>query len=170
MPSTDLAIALADIARILQSKNMENLDWLGIGPGQKRILFVVIRAPGIKQAAISQRLGIHKSVISRAVKVLVKAGYIRRKLRFGKREARPLFPTRMAIALMKHIESLSDSLEKEMTSGFSDQEVAQLKKQLQRVMHNLSCQPRKTSPKITALGFQSVLPSKLPSKFPSVDL
>jgi len=140
MPPFLFADALRNLGREIQSQTTLRLDWVGLGPSQKDILFLVAQTPGITQAAVSHRLGLHKSVISRAVAALRRAGYLQEKcLKSGSRE-RGLLPTRMAATLRRTISASTSEVEVQLTEGFSRQELDQFKLYIQRAQMNLARQ------------------------------
>ena len=141
MPPFEYAPALADLGRIVSAKCLEYLEWVALGPGQKKVLFLVLGAPGISQAAVSHTLGTHKSVISRAVKALIQARYISRRSAPDGPETRSLYPTRMAVVLKKQISVSTDEVEEQLTVGFLAEELVDFRKYIQRAKHNLSRQP-----------------------------
>jgi len=140
MPPFEYSTALAVLARKIHHTGISELQCLGLGPGQLRVLFAVLRAPGIQQSGIARNLGINKSVVSRAVKVLLEAGYLKAKFAPGCYEARVLIPTRMAIALKNLIDTALKDLDERLTYGFSDEELTDLKLYMQRMEANLGRQ------------------------------
>jgi MarR family transcriptional regulator for hemolysin len=146
-PSTFTSTLVA-LARIIQTTGSENLTCVGLGNGQVKVLFAVIRTPGIQQSALCLNLSLNKSVISRAVKILVKAGYLKRKLQPGKSKARGLVPTRMALALGNYMESCLDDLENRLTEGFSPQERTDFLEYIQRAQANLQRPPQGLIPQL----------------------
>ena len=128
--------ALTNLARLIHNRNTENLTWLGLGSGQLAVLRTIHEAPGIRQNAISEKLGLHKSVVSRAVKSLTRAGYLKKNI-----PQRGLWPTRQDLALRKCQENSYLEAEDRLTAGFSPEELSRFKEYLQRATAYLGRQP-----------------------------
>ena len=43
----EFGAALSDLARIIQNNRVMNLEYLGLGSGQKAVLSLILKAPGI---------------------------------------------------------------------------------------------------------------------------
>ena len=141
MQSFDLGKALANLGRIIHAKYSEDLEPLGLGSGQMRVLLLVMDAPGIGQTAICENLKINKSVTSRSLKTLVMAGFLRKNRSFGRLK---YFPSKLALALEKQIRSTSEQLATQLSNGFSDEELDSFKVYIQRAKANLERPPAET--------------------------
>ena len=137
MPTFTFGTALTDLAKKIHSTNADNFSCIGLGSGQKRVLFTVLDTPGITGQAIAHYLGIDKSVVSRAVKALILAGYVKKS---AGREKRSIYPTRMAATMGKFAALVLDDIESRLTEGFSDEELAAFKLSIQRISLNLNRQ------------------------------
>lgn len=146
MPPFTYCSALTNLARLIHNLNNENLAWLGLGSGQIAVLKTIHESPGISQNAIGEKLGLHKSVVSRAVKALTLAGYIKISPPARGFSYRSLLPTRQDIKLRQCQERSFAVAENRLTARFSADELARFKEYLLRATAYLDSQPTEPKP------------------------
>jgi DNA-binding MarR family transcriptional regulator len=130
---------ITNLARLIHKRTSENLEWLGLGSGQLAVLRTIREAPGIHQVTIAQRLGVNKSVVSRAVKALTRAGYITRA--HPDSGLRGLVPSRQDLLLGRRQEKCVREIEDLLRKGFSAEELEVFEDFLQRATRRLGAAP-----------------------------
>lgn len=133
--------ALTLLARLIHRHNTTNLSWLGLGSGQLAALRVIHQIPGIGQAALTDRLGLHKSVVSRLIKGLIRAGYVVRTATPESPRRLGLWPTRHDFALRQCQESSYQEAETRLTAEFSTEELAHFRQFIHRAAGRMASAP-----------------------------
>ncbi|PKG22047.1 MarR family winged helix-turn-helix transcriptional regulator [Niallia nealsonii] len=105
---------------------------LGNG-GQYAFFKKILGQPGINQDELTSVLKFDKATTARAVKQLVEAGYIEKKIDKQDRRSNNLYPTAKAIDIYPAIQRVLENLNEEITKNFTEEEEMQLIRLLQKV-------------------------------------
>lgn len=132
MPALRLAFRFESIANTYRARYLKELTALGLGPGQSRILEFVLDNPGVRQSVITNTLQLHKSVVSRSLKSMERYGYVVRR-------NHRVRATRLAGALRRLRNQLTEDLDDLLLRGFDGNETRELASYLRRVEMNLLC-------------------------------
>lgn len=141
MHEARLLSALRLAARRLQALENSTAAALGCGPGQARILALILQAPGVTAAAVQRHLGLDRATVSRAVRALAGRGLLRQEPRRFEGRCLGLHPTPAARALAPLPERRTAALAQLVAGGLSDGEIAVLDSLLRRVAANLAAGP-----------------------------
>lgn len=110
------------------------LRLFGVGLNEWRVLAALVSEPGVRASVIADQVVLNKSVVSRSVKVLEDAGFLRIDLGKGKRD---LYVTPKGKALYDKILRVSQQREEALMEGFSEDEKLELCTLLSRMQENL---------------------------------
>lgn len=105
-----------------------------LGINEWRSLSVVFLVPGCTASTIVERIGIHKTVVSRSVRALESKKYVNVKLRSGRQT---LHLTPSGERIYHQIAEIALERAKHLLSGFSATEATMLKSLLARLVSNL---------------------------------
>lgn len=133
MEDVPLLPALRLVARRLQSLENTESPSLGCGPGQARILELVLRAPGITATMVQEHLGLDRTTVSQAVRALADRGLLRREPCWYDGRILGLHPTAPAHTLAPQLERQTATLARLVARGLTDEEIARLDALLGRV-------------------------------------
>lgn len=100
-------------------------------------ILVICENPGISQEEISERLKIDKGPVARTVKQFELDGYVTRTVSPEDKRQYQLYPTEKALALYRKLHGTAMESEERLTRGFTEEERAQLKRLLDKVIRNL---------------------------------
>ncbi|MFO7609629.1 MAG: MarR family transcriptional regulator [Candidatus Krumholzibacteriia bacterium] len=142
MHNVPLLPALRRVARRLQSLENTESPSLGCGPGQARILELVLRAPGITATTVQEYLGLDRTTVSQAVRALVDRGLLRRERCWYDGRILGLHPTAQAQTLAPLLEQQTAVLAQLVGRGLADDEIALLDALLERVAAALGAELR----------------------------
>lgn len=109
----------------LINENMDRLIALklenyGINQGQFEYFLMIFMYPGINQLALAERKFVSKASVTKAIKILEKDGFVKRKRDEGDRRSFLLYLTDKGEQITDDLMSIKNRLEKELFNGFSD--------------------------------------------------
>lgn len=112
------------------------LQPFGISYGSLAFLMVLFHHDGIHQEEISRKLSIDKATTARAIQKLVELGYINRVVDQSDRRAYQIFLTAKGEALKPELKRLSREWAACLTDGFTDTEIEQSFRLLEKMSQN----------------------------------
>ena len=137
-PRRQVSLRLTIIAR-LQRNNFDRLvTELNVTRSQWAMIAVVARYPGSTQRTIAEYLEMSEASAGRLIDRLCADGLLERRDRRDDRRARSVFVTDAAHPLLDKLGLIAAEAEGRMFSGFSDEEVTQLRDYLSRIYDNVS--------------------------------
>ena len=137
-PRRQVSLRLTVIAR-LQRNNFDRLvTELNVTRSQWAMIAVVARYPGSTQRTIAEYLEMSEASAGRLIDRLCADGLLERRDRRDDRRARSVFVTDAAHPLLDKLGLIAAEAEGRMFSGFSDEEVTQLRDYLSRIYDNVS--------------------------------
>jgi DNA-binding MarR family transcriptional regulator len=105
----------------------------GIGVNEWRILGELSNIPGATAARAGRDLGVNKAIVSRSIATLLEKGLI---VQEAAGRARRLYLTGAGAALFDAVKPVAGTREQLLLDGFTEQEVAQLRAALVRMVAN----------------------------------
>lgn len=121
-------------AQVLLNKKLEGLD---IKSGQHDFMYVIYNSEGISQKDLSERLKIGKATTAKAVKSLVKSGYITRERDNEDKRFYKLYPTEKGREIGPLINSTFAEIREIYSKGFTDEECNVVIKALEQILNNI---------------------------------
>jgi DNA-binding MarR family transcriptional regulator len=109
----------------------------GLGPGQLYVLLTVAFNEGLCQKEIARKLMIEKATIAKAVKTLVKVGYVRTETDPADRRHMKVFLSDRGHAAMPSILPFLDEMHQTILKGLSNQEIEIVYRLMNRMNLNL---------------------------------
>ena len=109
----------------------------GIGPGLLYILIETACHEGLCQKEIAQRLMIEKATVAKAVKTLIKVGYIRTESDPADKRQTKVFLSEKGREIMPSIHEFLDEMNQSILSGFSPLEIHMAYALIKRMNQNL---------------------------------
>jgi DNA-binding MarR family transcriptional regulator len=106
----------------------------GITLPEWRVILTLMRHAGIVAMDVAALWGMDKMAISRAVRTLERAGFVRRGPSAGDRRRRPLELTPKGRALYRRIEPAATARYRDFLKGLAAGEVAQLRRLLEKLI------------------------------------
>ena len=122
-----------------QSYISKKLETYNIGSGQYIFLSALYRNDGISQEELSAYLKIDKATTAKAVKKLIKDGYIRRDIDTSDKRAYKVFLTAKAIAVIPIVQEAAKNWENKVSSGLTEEEKRLIEELLHQMAQN-ACQ------------------------------
>ena len=110
---------------------------LGVTGAQWRVLFMLLRVPGINQGQIAERLEVEPITTCRMIDRLEQAGLVERRRDPADRRAWQIHLTDAAKPLLAELEAVADRMTKRALRGFSETEAVRLREMLGRLRANL---------------------------------
>lgn len=135
--SESLAFSIADVGRLLRKRFDSAARDIGITGPQWRVLFMVLRNPGINQGQLADQMDVEPITTCRMIDRLEAAALIERRRDPADRRAWQLFATSDAVALTAEAKMIADSVMEAATIGIDATEQAQLAALLGRLRDNL---------------------------------
>jgi len=127
----------SDVARLIRKRFDVAARSIGVTGPQWRVLFTVMRNPGINQGALAETLDVEPITTCRMVDRLEQGGHLERRRDPADRRAWQIFLTPAAEPLLERLSAIGKSVIAEMTNGLDGTEQAQLIKSMQRLRENL---------------------------------
>lgn len=124
-------------AVVFFSRHLEKLDVSG---GQFPYLFCIRDHPGLTQDQLAEKTMTDKSTAAKAVRQLVDAGYVERRVSDDDRRAYNLYNTAKAETVYKHIGEAIDLFNTRLTRGLTEVERLLLQMLLEKL--HLEREPR----------------------------
>jgi len=137
-----LADLLRLVYRLAEELAQRDLAYLGLGPGQARILRMAARNPGMTAIDARKRLKLTKSTVSAALKALVAAGYLRARPHKRDRRCRAYSPTNLGKSLAAEVTSVEREHVKVLLGDITAEDRERLRRLLLDLVSNLSQEMR----------------------------
>ncbi|HEY8541876.1 MAG TPA: MarR family transcriptional regulator [Pseudothermotoga sp.] len=115
----------------------EQLEDLGIHPGQPPMLMIIGKNEGITQNQIAEKLNLRPATVAIMLRRMEKAGLIERQQDANDRRLQRVFLTKKGKGSHKFLQEQMQEIEKIAMQGFSEDEKNQLKQFLDRMIVNL---------------------------------
>lgn len=128
---------IAAINRSAQSLINKKLEGVDIGSGQHDFLYVISNNEGISQKELSNRLKIGKATTAKAVKNLMKSGYIKREKDIKDKRFYKLYLTEKGMDIKPLVNSTFQELIEIYSKGFTVEECTQVLKVLEKILDNV---------------------------------
>ncbi|RVT40888.1 MarR family winged helix-turn-helix transcriptional regulator [Sphingobium algorifonticola] len=132
-----LGFYLSDIARLMRKHFDEAARDMGVTGAQWRVLFTLVRMPGINQGQIAERLEVEPITTCRMIDRLEQAGLVERRRDPADRRVWQIHLTAAAQPLLAELEAIADRMTAHSLRGFSPVETTQLRDMLDRLRTNL---------------------------------
>ncbi len=116
----------------------KRLESHNIGSGQFSFLMRLYHDDGINQESLAHLLGVDKATSARAIKKLMKEGYVRRERDAVDKRAYKIFLTEKGRKLELTIKNISSELREIILSDFTGEEKHLIATLLKRMVHNIS--------------------------------
>jgi DNA-binding MarR family transcriptional regulator len=114
------------------------LEQYNIGSGQFSFLMALYREDGVHQEDLAQSIKIDKATCTRAVKKLVKEGYITRKRDPEDKRAYRIFLTEKGKTMEPVLKHISETWKTILLTGFTEEEKGLVMDFLKRIVQNAS--------------------------------
>ena len=137
MTPTDLLPVLEKLGRQMHTLQARYLEHLGLRMVNTLILREINSLYGITQSQLCYRLKLDKSTVSRAIRMLIAARYVKKGKDPADRRSCHLLSTNMTKVLMPNFDIADQDLAKALLLGFSDKETEEFGKYLRRASSNV---------------------------------
>ncbi len=124
---------IAVITRCGAMFRAEKLNELGLGDNRHSYILSLCRNPGISQDALSKKLFINKSNVTRTLATLEKLGYVWREQSAEDKRVTLVYPTQKAVDTLPKIRAVLKEWREFLTEGFTEEEIAVLDESLSRL-------------------------------------
>ncbi len=114
----------------------EFLKEFGMSGGQLPFFMNIIEHPGITQEELSEIIKIDKSTTARAIKNLLKNGFVTKEVDKNDRRSYKLYPTQKALEVKEIVLKNARKWDKILLSGFSKDEENFIRKGLETMVNN----------------------------------
>lgn len=101
----------------------DNLEGTELGDQHYSYILVVCRRPGISQDAISRRLFINKSNVTRSLAYLEEHGFVTRERDPEDRRQTLVYPTEKALEILPKVREIIRGWNSYITEGFTEEEM-----------------------------------------------
>ncbi|MCT8978132.1 MarR family transcriptional regulator [Clostridium sp. CX1] len=125
------------INRRSQSLINKKLEGIEIGSGQYEFFYLISQNQGISQKELSERLEIGKATTAKAVKVLMKNGYVRREKDLEDKRFYKLYLTEEGTKIAHLVTPALEEIMAIYSSGFTDEESVYVLKVLKKILNNV---------------------------------
>lgn len=120
-----------------------SLEPSGLHHSQHRLLHYLIDHPALSQAKLAEGLEVSPANVAVTLKKLEKDGYINKVTDSHDNRNNHIILTEQAIAILQQTKNCFDAVDRQMFSGFSEEELRQLSSYFDRMYENLTSQDRK---------------------------
>lgn len=127
------------VSRAWRAELDRRLSHLGLSQARWQVLLNLARMKGVQptQRELAQSISIEGPTLARLLDGLEKQGLVKRLAVTEDRRAKRIMLTQEAGPLIEKIETIAESLRKELLSGLDDEEIAICQQVHQRVLANL---------------------------------
>ncbi len=129
---------LHDTGRLMRKLFDQKARHIELSRSQWRVLVLLSRLPGIKQAALAEHLEIEPITLSRQIDRMEDAGWVRREQDPSDRRVRLLYITEQALPVMDKLKAMALQLNAQAVDGLSAGEVEAFVRTMQKIRANLS--------------------------------
>ncbi|MCP4290841.1 MAG: winged helix-turn-helix transcriptional regulator [bacterium] len=128
---------IRDLGQRTQELLSQEFEFMGLGPGQIRVLTAVLATPGINQNSLARATNLNKSTISRAVTILSRAGYVEIRSLTGNKKSLSILPTNLAKSLIPQMSSITEDTESVIIKSLGPKEAQNFGQNLKTISVNL---------------------------------
>lgn len=136
-PKRKVALGISVIARLLRNNFDRKVAMLNVTRSQWMMIVTVGRHPGSTQRCIAEELEMSEASAGRLIDRLCDDGLLERRLRCDDRRARAVYLTDAADPLLEQLGAIAAETERRMFRGFTDEEIDQLRRLVERIYENL---------------------------------
>ncbi len=137
MNQSNLLPLIRNLGQRTQEFLGHEFEFLGLGPGQIKTLTQIMAFPGTHQGELARQLKMDKSTISRAIRVLVGAGFVEKRANRHDQKTQSLWATKLATAFAQQMNSIVEDAESVIVTSLTEEETAQFQKHLKQASDNL---------------------------------
>lgn len=134
----EVAWELAETSRMLRRQFNRHAAAVGATSAQWRAMFRLSREPGMKQVELAERLDVEPITAGRTIDRLEEAGLVERRRDPVDRRAWRLFLTDKATPMIERLKLVAEEVLAGAVAGIDANEVAAMRKTLQRIRENVS--------------------------------
>lgn len=127
-----------EIARQLRTCFDRRAQHLGLTRSQWRLLGILRRWPGMRQAKLAEMMEVEPITLGRLLDRMEKSGWIKRVPDPNDRRANSVVLTDKVGGILKEMRSVALDLRRETLEGFSEREYSQFLTYLQRMKRNVA--------------------------------
>lgn len=118
-------------------KNFQQLQGIGLHPGQPPVLCQLYREEGLSQREIAQRLKVKPPTVNVSLQRMERASYIYRKQDEKDQRVSRIYLTERGRQLVCQIERVMEKNEAQMTRNFTEAEICLLSRFLEQIIENI---------------------------------
>ena len=133
-----LGYLISDTGRMIRKAFDERARGMGVTRQQWRVLLLLRRHPGIKQAPMAELLEVEPISLSRMIDRLQDAGFVERRADPNDRRAWCLYLTDKAEPVLARIRHVADDLHIQMLEGLTQEQLSTMRNLLEQIRTNLS--------------------------------
>lgn len=128
---------LIQLCRAHRNLAEQRLNQIGLYAGQEAILLVLLQQDGLSQSEVGERLGVEAPTVTKALKRLQKAGFVRREADRDDRRVSRVYLTAEGRRLGPQITQIWTEIEAQLVQGVSEAETLLLLRLLEQLQRNL---------------------------------
>lgn len=136
--SGTLGYLLGRVCRAHYSRARTLLDDLGLYRGQQFVLCVLWKEEGITHSELAERLHVHPTTVTNAIKRMERAGFVERRADPEDKRVSRVYLTEAGREIQDAVERTWAELEKRTLQGFSAEERDTMRGFLERIHENLT--------------------------------
>lgn len=126
------------LARLIRSTFNKAAADQGLFSGQQDIVLALVENEGITPGALAKKLDVSSATVSVSIKRMKKAGFIEKLHDSGDARTVRLYPTEKARRAPEKIREQMNSLDTEIKSGMSREQIEELSRLLDSAINNLT--------------------------------
>lgn len=138
--SEPITFLVLDAARLIRQRFERELEAAGLGmtAGEARTLLWAGRHPGLRQAALAEKLGVEPMTLVGFLDGLERAGLVTRETDPGDRRAKLVQPTAAAKPLVARIEAIARAVRERAMGALGERQAEAVRSGLERMRDALS--------------------------------
>jgi len=134
---TALDRLLVHVAHLHRDRARTLFNTIGLYRGQPPVLRYLEEQPGLSHSELAARLGVRPATVSKMLDRMEKSGFIMRQPDPTDQRVSRVYLTEQGVAVQGRMVSLFNTMARDISQGFTPQDVAQLHDLLMRVADNL---------------------------------
>ncbi|OQB49244.1 MAG: Organic hydroperoxide resistance transcriptional regulator [Firmicutes bacterium ADurb.Bin153] len=143
-----LGMLMGHVIRTRHNRMTQLLEGLGIHPSQAQMLFLLIHDEGITQKQIGEKTNLRPATVTVMLNRMEKAGFVERRQDEKDLRSFRIYITEKGRTMDKAIKMTMEQLQKEAYAGFTDEELALMRRLLLHMKSNLEKSIKEESEKI----------------------
>lgn len=148
------------VSRCASIWRTDKLEGTELGDQHYSYILVVCRRPGISQDAISRRLFINKSNVTRSLTYLETKGFVTRERDPEDRRITLVYPTEKAYDILPHVREIIKGWNSYITEGFTEEEMEMYMSMTERLASRAAEYAKLSSDAYTDLDGAAKAPKK----------